>query len=75
MSELAKIMDNALHLQAVERAALAQKLLDSLEDLTFEESESLWLQEAERRRERFRSGHDSGVPSARVHEKARQLLK
>ena len=38
-----------LKLVPKERARLAGKLLDSLEDLSEEENESLWAQEAERR--------------------------
>jgi Putative addiction module component len=38
-----------LKLVPKDRARLAGKLLDSLEDLSEEESESLWAQEAERR--------------------------
>ena len=75
MSKLARIVEDALHLPNEERAILAQKLLDSLEDLTAEETEAVWFQEAERRRSRFRDGRDLGVASATVHEKAQRLLK
>ena len=38
------------------RAALAEKLLRSLEELSEEENESLWAAEAERRVEEMRTG-------------------
>lgn len=39
----------ALHLPVQERAQLAQRLLESLDDLTGAEAEQLWLIEAQRR--------------------------
>ncbi len=39
----------ALHLSVQERAQLAQRLLESLDDLTGAEAEQLWLIEAQRR--------------------------
>jgi hypothetical protein len=45
-----------LNLDLSARAALAEKLLRSLDDLTEAENEQLWLAEALRRREELQSG-------------------
>ena len=49
MPDLPQITRNALNLNARDRAALAEKLLASLEDLGEEEAERLWADEAQRR--------------------------
>jgi Putative addiction module component len=45
-----------LKLDLPTRAALAEKLLHSLDDLSAEENQALWLSEARRRREELASG-------------------
>lgn len=44
-----------LSLAVHDRAALAEKLLASLEELSEEEAERLWAEEAQRRREEYRA--------------------
>lgn len=74
MSELAKILEDALSLKAQDRAALAQSLLDSLDELTDGENQASWLEEAERRRQGFKDSTHQAYPSAEVHARANELL-
>ena len=63
----------ALKLVPKERARLAGKLLESLENLSEEENELIWTQEAERRDAAWDSV-DSGRTAKRVLRKARAKL-
>jgi hypothetical protein len=57
MSTLSKdIESQALKLSPQSRARLAQKLLHSLEGLSEEENEALWLDEADRRDRELEAG-------------------
>ena len=49
MSDPAEVLKKALSLDIRNRAALAQRLLASLEELSEEEAERLWAEEAQRR--------------------------
>lgn len=55
-----------LRLGAKARARLAARLLDSLESLSAEESEQLWLEEAERRDAAWDASDGTGRPAADV---------
>lgn len=46
----------ALMLPAAERAALAERLINSLDSLDDSEAERLWVQEAERRYQAYKQG-------------------
>ncbi|HYU33200.1 MAG TPA: addiction module protein [Thermoanaerobaculia bacterium] len=61
-SEFEKVREQALNLDLDARAALARALLESLEDLSEAENESLWLAEAERRQQEVREGRVKLVP-------------
>jgi hypothetical protein len=63
------IASEALRLGVESRAALAKRLLDSLEDLSPEESERLWVEEAARRYEQLRVGTARSFPSEEVFAK------
>ena len=65
-SKLEKVKTQALNLGLDSRAALAQILLESLEELTEAENESLWLAEAERRQGEVREGRVKLVPGDEV---------
>ena len=52
------------------RARLAARLLDSLESLSIEESEQLWLEEAERRDAAWDGSGGTGRPAADVFKDA-----
>ena len=75
MPNLDDIRQSALSLSAEERAALAQELLASLDDLSEEEASRLWLTEAERRLKQLEDGDAQAVPAEKVHEEAEKLLR
>lgn len=56
------------------RAALAEKLLSSLDNLTEAENEALWAEEAERRAEELRSGKVIALDGEEVMRRARQAI-
>ncbi len=74
MKDIMDILRTALDLDVRDRAALAERLLASLDDLSEEEAETLWTVEAARRLEEFRAGRAGAVPAEDVHEKAESLL-
>ncbi len=65
---LPEIEKDALRLPAEDRARLAVRLLSSLEGTTEspEETEKLWIAEAERRFQELRDGVVQGVPAREV---------
>lgn len=64
--KLKNIQEEAAHLSRRERAQLALKLLEGLEPGHDEDVDEIWLDEAERRLERY----DRGVDEARDAEDA-----
>ncbi|MBP7582591.1 MAG: addiction module protein [Spirochaetes bacterium] len=68
-----KIEAEALQLDVVERARLAERLLSSLEDDSG--IEEAWAAEVERRIAEIESGKTIPVPVEDVITKARQILK
>ena len=75
MSDPVEVLNNALSLDVHERAALAQKLLASLEDLTEEETDRLWTEEANRRLEAYREGRATAAAADDVAAKAAKLFR
>ncbi|TKB32744.1 MAG: addiction module antitoxin RelB [Nitrospira sp.] len=75
MANLAEVLGNALSLEVRDRAALAEKLLASLEELTEEEANRLWAEEAQRRLEEYRAGRAQAVHEDEVHAKAERLFR
>lgn len=75
MSNLAEILKNALSLDVRDRATLAERLLASLEELSEEEADHLWAEEAQRRLEEYRAGRAKAVPAEEVHQKAEKLFR
>jgi len=69
------IETQALHLPVEERAKLAQRLLESLDDLSEEEAEKLWLQEARRRAREIDEGKVKLVSAEVVERRIRARLK
>jgi len=65
---LPEIEKDALRLTAEDRARLAVRLLESLEQTTEspEEIEKLWLATAERRFQELRDGVVQGIPAQKV---------
>jgi len=62
MSDLAKVLEEALKLPESARAALAGSLIDSLEDEVDEDAEQAWNTEIARRLDELNSGSARTVP-------------
>jgi putative addiction module component (TIGR02574 family) len=75
MSNVDEVLKSALGLGAKERASLAERLLASLDELTEEESDQLWAEEAARRLELYRTGQARVVDAEEVHRKAEKLIR
>ena len=75
MSGPAEVLGRALRPDAHDCAALAERLLASLEGLSEEEAERLWAEEAQRRLEEYRAGRAKAVRAQVVHEKAERLVR
>lgn len=65
-----KIESEALNLDIHSRANLVGKLLLSLDEPTVSEVERLWLDEAERRLDDYRTSRVAGIPGDDVFKKA-----
>jgi len=74
-SDPVEVFKNALRLNVQDRAALAQRLLASLEDWSEEEVDRLWADEAQRRLEEYRAGRAIAVPAEEVVKKAERLFR
>ena len=75
MPDPAEVFRSALNLDIGDRAALAQQLLASLDELSEEEAERLWASEARRRLEAHRAGRATAVPAEQVAGKAERLFR
>jgi putative addiction module component (TIGR02574 family) len=60
---LEDLASEALGLSLESRAALAKRLLDSLDDLAPEEYERLWVDEAARRYQQLKAGTSKSIAS------------
>lgn len=74
MADVVEVLRNALCLPARDRAALAEKLLASLEELN-EETERLWAEEAKRRLDAYRGGAAKVTPAGELHRKVETLSR
>lgn len=63
---LEEIATEALGMDVEARAALAKRLLDSLDDLAPEEYERMWVEEAARRYEQLKAGTARSLASEEV---------
>ena len=75
MPELTEVLKSALSLPVDDRAALAERLLASLDELDEEEAERLWTEEAHRRREEYRAGRAAASDAEAVAQKASRLFR
>ncbi|MGH9341979.1 MAG: addiction module protein [Acidobacteriota bacterium] len=75
MPDFTQVLRSALRLDVRDRAALAERLLASLEELSEEEAERLWAEEAQRRLEKYRAGRAKAVQAETVHENVKRLLR
>ena len=67
--KLEDVTSDALAMTVESRAALAKRLLDSLDELAPEEYERLWVEEAARRYRQLKSGTAKSIPSEEVFAK------
>jgi hypothetical protein len=72
--DVADLESEAMKLAPAERARLAEKLLWSLDDLSEEEVEHLWAEEARRRDAELSADPSRGRPAADVLRDARARL-
>jgi len=63
---LEEITSEALEMSVESRAALAKRLLDSLDELAPEEYEHMWVEEAARRYRQLRDGTAKSLGSEEV---------
>ena len=75
MPDAAEVFKNALSLDVQDRAALVQRLLASLEELSEEEAERLWAEEAQRRLDEYHAGRAKAIPAEEVAKKAESLFR
>ncbi len=75
MSALADAVKSALSLDLDDRAALAERLLASLDELSDEEADRLWAEAAQRRLQEYRAGRARTFGAQEVAEKAERLLR
>ena len=75
MPDLGEVLKNALSLNLDDRAALAERLLASLDELGEEEAERLWAEEARRRLEEYRARRAGAAQAEEVAKKAETLFR
>ena len=64
--KLEEIASEALQMSVESRAALAKRLLDSLDELAPDEYERMWVEEAARRYQQLKAGTASAIASEEV---------
>jgi putative addiction module component (TIGR02574 family) len=74
-SDLLDLEKRLLRLPSETRARLAERLIASLDDLSDEENERLWVDEAERRMQAFKAGRLSARPAEDVIREVRDHLR
>ena len=72
--QLAEVEPMALKLNLADRATLAKHLISSLDRPSESENEALWLDEADRRYQSYRSGTITARPAADVLADARAVM-
>jgi|AntRauTorckE6833_2_1112554.scaffolds.fasta_scaffold03246_1 putative addiction module component (TIGR02574 family) len=70
-----KIESEALHLPVDERAKLAERLLESLDELSEKDAEVLWLREAQRRAREIDEGAVELVAPEELERRVQAHLK
>lgn len=75
MASVEQVMKEALSLPSPLRAWLAEKLVESLEFDIDETLQTLWLNEAKKRRDEIRSGIIQPIPGEEALARVRQLLE
>lgn len=73
--DLEQVTQTALSLPSNARAALAERLLQSLDDEEFSDINDAWIKEAERRYQELRQGKVTGIPAHKVFAQIREELR
>jgi len=73
--DFAQLESEVLSLPVQERAALVQRLLLSLEEISEPEFDRLWGEESARRAAELDAGKVQAIPGEEVAKKARALLR
>jgi hypothetical protein len=73
-STLEQITEAARALPVIDRARLADELVQSLEGESFTEIDKLWTEEAKRRRDEVRSGAVKTVPGPDALRRVREVV-
>ena len=73
--DLEQVTQTALSLPSNARAALAERLLQSLDDEEFSDIDEAWIKEAERRYQELRQGKVTGIPAHEVFAQIREELR
>jgi len=71
---LAELEQEVLQLDPKEKAALARHILDDLDTVADENTEKLWLEEAQRRYQAYVAGESKAKPAQEVFDNARRRL-
>ena len=72
---LKELEREAMTLPVTERAALAERLISSLDEVNEAENEGLWVAEADRRYQAYKAGKISSRPAEAALREARARLK
>ena len=75
LPKIKEIEEEALRLPPHERAQLAERLINSLDEEENQETERLWLEEAERRYQEYKEGKVKTKPAELVFKEARSKLE
>ena len=73
--QLMEFEAQALKLSPTERAALAERLIASLDNLSEQQKEQLWIDEADRRYREYKSGKISARSAEEVLSDARDVIQ
>ena len=73
--KLNEVEKEAMELPPTDRARLAERLLETLDESEDADVEEQWLQEAEQRYRDYRAGKIGSTPADKVFEEARNKLK
>lgn len=71
---LDQLASEAMHLPAVSRAELAERLVQSLDAADNQEVQQAWVEEALRRRDEVRFGQVQPIPGDEVLAEARRMV-
>lgn len=73
--KLNEVEKEAMELSPADRARLAERLLETLDESEDADVEEQWLEEAERRYRDYRAGKIGSTPADKVFEEAKHKLK